>query len=224
MRRYDAVIFDLDGTLLDTLDDLTASTNAAVESFGIPPYTRDQVSSFVGNGIRNLMRRAVPGGEENPEFEQAFSRFKAHYGAHCMDRTRAYPGIPEMLRELKADGYRTGIVSNKADFAVKKLKDAYFDGLVDTAVGEREGVQRKPAPDTVFAAMQELGSRPEECIYVGDSEVDIETAANAGIPCISVTWGFKTTEFLKEHGAEHLVSTPEELEQCILDWEEQSEP
>ncbi len=211
MRRYDAVIFDLDGTLLDTLDDLTASTNAAVESFGIPPYTRDQVSSFVGNGIRNLMRRAVPGGEENPEFEQAFSRFKAHYGVHCMDRTRAYPGIPEMLRELKADGYRTGIVSNKADFAVKKLKDAYFDGLVDTAVGEREGVQRKPAPDTLFQVLKELGVPRERAVYVGDSDVDLHTAANAGMDCIAVTWGFRTEEFLKEQGADRLAKDAGEL-------------
>lgn len=210
-RKYDAAIFDLDGTLLDTLDDLTASTNAAVEPFGNPPYTREQVCGFVGNGIRNLMRRAVPGGEENPGFEGAFLRFKEHYGEHCMDQTRPYPGIMELLRELKRQGIAVGIVSNKVDFAVKKLRDAYFGELVDTAAGEKEGVRRKPAPDTVFQALRELGVRKEYAVYVGDSDVDIHTAQNAEMDCISVTWGFRDEKFLREQGAERLAADAGEL-------------
>lgn len=210
-RRYEAAIFDLDGTLLDTLDDLTASVNAAVEPFPIPPYTREQVCSFVGNGIRNLMRRAVPGGEENPGFEQAFRRFKEHYGEHCMDCTKPYPGILQMLRELKEMGCRIGIVSNKADFAVKKLQASYFQGLVDTAAGEKEGVRRKPAPDTVFQALKELGVEKERAVYIGDSDVDIHTARNAGMDCICVTWGFREESFLRGQGAGLLASSAGEL-------------
>lgn len=220
------IIFDLDGTLMDTLDDLTASVNYCMEKNGCPAYDRAAVRQMVGKGVYVLMERALAGGRENLCYDACIRDFSDYYEKHMLDHTRPFVGISEMLEDLKGRGYRLAIVSNKFDAAVKELNVRFFAGQIEVAIGEAQakGIRRKPAPDTVFAAMQELGSRPEECIYVGDSEVDIETAANAGIPCISVTWGFKTTEFLKEHGAEHLVSTPEELEQCILDWEEQSEP
>lgn len=201
-RKYDAVIFDLDGTLLDTLQDLTDSTNAATEKYGMPRYTRDEVRSFVGNGIRRLMQQVVPQGEENPDFEKVFSFFKEYYGLHCMDETEAYPGILGLLDWLKKEGYRTAIVSNKADFAVKKLRDVYFKELVEVAIGEREGCRRKPAPDSVWQSLEELGTECRRAVYVGDSDVDLETAANAGLDCILVSWGFRSRDFLLEHGAE----------------------
>lgn len=201
MRKYDAVIFDLDGTLLDTLEDLKNSANAAAAKYGMPQYTRQQISSFVGNGIRRLIQQVVPGGEENAEFEQVFQAFKEHYALHCMDETEPYPGIPALLGWLKKSGCRTAIVSNKADFAVKKLRDVYFGELVEVAIGEREGCRRKPAPDSVFQALSDLGVDRERAVYVGDSDVDLQTARNAGIDCISVCWGFRSREFLIGQGA-----------------------
>lgn len=201
MRKYNAVIFDLDGTLLDTLEDLKNSANAAAGKYGMPQYSREDISSFVGNGIRRLIQQVVPGGEENPRFEEVFQAFKEHYAVHCMDETEPYPGIPALLDWLKKSGCRTAIVSNKADFAVKKLRDVYFGDLVDVAIGEREGCRRKPAPDSVLQALSELGVERERAVYVGDSEVDLLTARNAGMDCISVSWGFRSRDCLLEHGA-----------------------
>ena len=203
---------------MDTLDDLTASVNYCMEKYGGPVYSREDVRRKVGKGIYVLMERALPGGRENPHYEDCIRDFPVHYEAHMMDHTRPFDGIPEMLNELKQRGYRLAIVSNKFDAAVKELNRQFFRDQIGVAIGEAEarGIRRKPAPDTVFEAMKALGARREECIYVGDSEVDLETAANAGIPCISVTWGFKTPEFLKEHGASHIVNSPEELKNEIL--------
>lgn len=200
-KKYDAVIFDLDGTLLDTLDDLTGSVNAVMEQYHMPQYSREQIRSFVGNGIRRLMQRAVPGGEDNPQFMEAYEAFRNYYNMHCMDETEPYPGIIALLEGLRKEGYRLAIVSNKADFAVKKLSNIYFKDLIDTAIGERDGVRKKPAPDTVYQALKELQTEPEQAVYVGDSEVDIQTAALAGMDEIIVTWGFREKQFLLRQGA-----------------------
>lgn len=215
MGKYNTVIFDLDGTLLDTLDDLTGSVNTALRKNGMPERTRDEVCSFVGNGILKLMERAVPQGQANPLFAAAFQDFREDYAVHCSDHTKPYPGIMPVLKQLRDEGYRLAIVSNKADFAVKELRDIYFDGLIDVAIGERESVRKKPAPDTVLTALYELGAGKEEAVYVGDSEVDIETAKNAGMDEIAVTWGFRSREFLKRHGAYAYAADADELKQLL---------
>ena len=209
--KKNTVIFDLDGTLLDTLQDLADATNYALRKQGMPERTIDEVRQFVGNGVRLLMIRAIPGGEENPLFEETFALFKSYYGEHCNDHTRPYEGIMELLATLREKGYAVAIVSNKIDFAVKELSKLYFQGIVPVAIGEKEGIRRKPAPDTVFEALKELGRTKEEAVYVGDSDVDIETAQNAGMPCISVLWGFRDKAFLKAHGASHYAEKAEEI-------------
>ena len=210
-----AIIFDLDGTLLDTLEDLKNAVNAALEHYKMPRRSLDEVRSFVGNGLRNLMIRAVPDGEENPKFEEALSFLKDYYAVHCKDNTGPYPGIMEMLDELKERGITMAIVSNKIDSAVKELDKEYFNGYMSDANGEMEGVARKPAPDTVLKALEECDLKPEDAIYVGDSDVDIATAKNTGIPCISVSWGFRDTAFLKEHGATQIIDNPAELLELV---------
>lgn len=211
MKKYDTVIFDLDGTLLNTLEDLADSVNYALKACDMPQKTIDEVRCFVGNGVRKLMIRAVPQGEENPRFEEAFTIFKEYYGEHCNDKTRPYEGIMELLTILKEKGYAIGIVSNKIDSAVKELNSRYFAGIIDVAIGEREGVLRKPAPDTVLTALQELGKEKESAIYIGDSDVDIATARNVGMPCVSVLWGFRDKEFLEKNGADTFVKIPQDI-------------
>lgn len=206
-----SVIFDLDGTLLYTLEDLKNAVNAALEEWHMPVCTLDQVRQYVGNGVRLLMERAVPQGAANPQFEQVFTSFKAYYGQHCLDHTCPYPDVMHLLAELKARGIKTAIVSNKLDSAVKELDARFFAGYIQTAIGEKEGVAKKPAPDMVGKALRELGAKKKQAVYVGDSEVDIQTAANSGLPCISVTWGFREEEFLRENGAKTLIKTPLEL-------------
>ena len=209
------VIFDLDGTLLDTLQDLSDAVNYALKKQGMPVRTVEEVRRFVGNGVRRLMIRAIPDGESNPLFEETFALFKTYYGEHCNDHTRPYDGVMELIGTLKEKGYAVAIVSNKIDSAVKELNELYFKGIIPVAIGDKEGIRRKPAPDTVFEALKELGKRKEEAVYVGDSDVDIETAKNAGIPCISVLWGFRDKEFLAEHGAQHYAATAEEILQYV---------
>lgn len=206
----DTVIFDLDGTLLDTLEDLTDSVNYAMEKFGFPRHTIDEVRTFVGNGAPKLLERSIPQGLENPDYEAALAAFKAHYAAHCEDKTKPYEGIPEMLAELKEQGYHLAVVSNKFDGAVKKLCKKYFGEFITVSIGESAEVKRKPAPDTVYRALHELSCDGSRAVYVGDSEVDIQTAKNASLPCISVTWGFRTEEQLKAAGAEEkfMLSSP----------------
>ncbi len=219
-----AVIFDLDGTLLDTLDDLAASVNYCMKKYNDPVHTREEVRGMVGNGIYVLMEKSLPGGRDDPHYEDCIRDFSAYYSEHMADRTAPYDGIDGLLAELGERGYGMAIVSNKFDAAVKELKRTYFGDAIPVAIGEAEaaGIRKKPAPDTAFAAMRELNVRPEDCVCVGDSEVDIRTAANAGIPCICVTWGFKTRKFLEEHGAERIVDTPEELLEEILAWAEEN--
>lgn len=206
-----AVIFDLDGTLLDTIDDLADSVNAALKICQYPARSVSQIRTYVGNGIRRLIECSLEDGAANQDFEKVFQSFREHYKDNCQNKTKPYDGVVELLHSLKTEGMKTAIVSNKADFAVKKLNRAYFEEFAMTAIGEQEGVRRKPAPDMLFQALKELGVSKEEAVYVGDSEVDVETASNAGIPCISVLWGFRSKELLEEHGAEYFVKTPKDV-------------
>ena len=198
MNKKDTVVFDLDGTLLDTLEDLKNSVNYAMRHFDYPERTLDEVRRFVGNGIVLLIQRAIPGGKDDPNFEEAFALFKEHYGKHCNDTTKPYEGIMELLHILKEHNIKIAIVSNKADFAVKELNEIYFKGMISVAIGEKEseGIRKKPAPDTVREALKELGSTAESSVYVGDSDVDIETARNSGMDEILCDWGFRGEEFL----------------------------
>jgi phosphoglycolate phosphatase len=206
-RKIDTVIFDLDGTLLDTLGDLADAVNFALNKYDMPLKSEAQVKSYVGNGIRKLMIRAVPEGENNPLFEEVFRTFKEYYNEHCNDKTKAYDGIIELIRELKDRGYFLAIVSNKVDFAVQSLRRRYFEDI-DVAIGDREGMRIKPAPDSVNLALNELGKTKENAVYVGDSDVDLETAKNSGMECISVLWGFRDKDFLINHGAKILAEKP----------------
>lgn len=206
-----AVVFDLDGTLLNTLDDLAASTNWALRNNSLPERTTEEVRAFVGNGVRKLIERAVPEDTSEDVLELTFDDFKRHYMRHCQDKTRLYDGIPEMLQALKAAGLRLAIVSNKLQAGVDELYHRYFSDTVDVAVGERPEMHRKPDPDMVVAALRQLGVDTSEAIYVGDSDVDLLTARNSGLLCISVLWGFRDREFLLEHGATCLAETPEDV-------------
>lgn len=210
---YQTWIFDLDGTLLDTLGDLAASVNYALRAHGMAEHSIDSVRGFVGNGVRLLMERAVPGGADNPHFDSAFATFRHHYMEHSLDTTRPYAGIPEMLGELKRRGLQTAVVSNKFDAATKELCRHFFPDTIDVAIGEHEaeGIRKKPAPDTVVEALRMLGAERTRAVYVGDSDVDIMTARNSGLPCISVLWGFRDRQFLQENGATTLVAAPQDL-------------
>jgi phosphoglycolate phosphatase len=206
-----AIVFDLDGTLLDTLADLAASTNYALRSCGMPEHSIDDVRRFVGNGVRMLMTRALPDGESNPRFDEAFSVFRQHYMQHCLDTTCPYPGIMDALAKLKEKGMMLAIVSNKMQAATEELRQHFFSQYIDVAIGESAAIRKKPAPDTVNEALRLLGISHEEAIYVGDSDVDIDTARAAMMPCASVLWGFRDRQFLLNHGATRLLSSPEEL-------------
>lgn len=211
--RFQAYIFDLDGTLLDTLGDLAASVNFALRTHGMPEHSLDDVRRFVGNGVRKLMERAVPDGADNPLFDEAFATFRQHYMAHSLDTTRPYEGIPETLEALKASGCHLAVVSNKMMAATQALCSHFFPDTIEVAIGEHEaeGIRKKPAPDTVVAALKALGVGKEGAVYVGDSEVDIQTARNSGLPCISVLWGFRHRDFLQQNGAETFISAPSDL-------------
>jgi len=209
--KYTTVIFDLDGTLLNTLEDLMDAVNYALEQFGYPQRTLEEIRTFVGNGVRKLMERSLPDGAQNVYFEEALAAFRAYYTEHCEDKTQAYDGVIELMERLKAEGCRLAIVSNKLDRAVKALNQSYFKGMVQAALGDQEGIRRKPAPDMVENALAELNSSKSEAVYVGDSDVDIQTAANSGLPCISVSWGFRDAQFLRECGAAVIADTPQQV-------------
>ena len=210
---YKTYIFDLDGTLLDTLGDLASSVNYALRTHNMPEHSIDDVRRFVGNGVRLLMERAVPDGAANPHFDETFATFRQHYMEHSLDTTRPYDGIPETLAELKSRGCRLAVVSNKFMSATQELIRHFFPDTIEVAIGEHEaeGIRKKPAPDTVFAALAQLGVGKENAVYVGDSDVDIQTAINSGLPCISVLWGFRDRDFLLQHGAKTLISAPRDL-------------
>lgn len=209
--KYESYIFDLDGTLLNTLGDLAASCNYALRSFGMPEHSIDDVRRFVGNGVRLLMVRAIPGGEGNPHFEACLETFRQHYLHHNLDTTAPYPGIREMIDTLNASGKHIAVVSNKFYEATQELIRHFFGDEIKVAIGERPDIRKKPAPDTVNEALRQLGVRRDTAVYIGDSDVDIDTAHNCGMPCISVLWGFRDRDFLLEHGAETLVSKPEDI-------------
>lgn len=208
---YNTYIFDLDGTLLSTLGDLAASCNYALRTNSMPERTVDEVKRFVGNGVKKLMERAIPGGLDNDKFDKTYADFRQHYMQHNLDTTKPYDGVMEMLEELRKRGKKVAVVSNKFYAATQELCRHFFGDLVPVAIGEREDIRKKPAPDTVLEAMRQLGATAEGAVYIGDSDVDIDTARNSGMPCISVLWGFRDKEFLLEHGATTLVSTPEEI-------------
>lgn len=211
---YKTYIFDLDGTLLNTLGDLAASTNYALRQYGMPEHTIDDVRRFVGNGVGKLIERAIPEGLANPQYEDVLAIFRKHYMLHSLDTTAPYPGIESLLHSLRSHGCNVAVVSNKFYNATVELCRHFFADTVEVAIGERENIRRKPAPDTVFEAMRQLGVSAEDTVYVGDSDVDVATARNSGIPCISVLWGFRDRDFLIEHGATTFVNTPEDILKC----------
>lgn len=206
------ILFDLDGTLLDTLDDLTDGVNYALHRFGCPSRTREEVRCFVGNGAERLIRLALPGKPEDPAANDVLEVFRAYYNAHCLDKTRPYPGILDALHQLP---YPAAIVSNKPDSAVKPLCARFFPGI--PAVGETAGCPRKPAPDMLFRAMKELCV--QRCIYVGDSEVDIATAKNADVQCLSVLWGFRDRDSLILAGGSKFCDNPKALPAVLSEME-----
>ena len=213
--KYRLIIFDLDGTLLDTLDDLTDGVNFALRSLSMKERSRSEVLSFVGNGNRVLMERSVPEGTDPETSAVALQKFHEYYSCHYADRTRPYDGIDQLLAELKAMGYLLAVISNKVDYAVQDICRIYFDGIFDFAIGDREGIRRKPASDPVDLCLKELNVRAEQALYIGDSEVDLATAANAGVECLSVDWGFRQHEVLVEAGARTIVSSPDEIKEYI---------
>lgn len=215
--RYKLAIFDMDGTILNTLEDLADSTNYALKTNGLPERTVDEVRRFVGNGIRLLIERAVPEGSDTELIDEVFGTFKRYYKTHCAIKTKPYDGIKEVLLSLRKAGCLTAVVSNKADFAVQDLCRDYFDGLFDLAVGEREGIKKKPAPDSVFEVLSKLNIDKADAVYIGDSDVDYATSVNAGMDVIMVGWGFRDEEFLREKGAKRIIKQPSEILDIILE-------
>ena len=215
MKKKDTVIFDLDGTLLNTLDDLRDSVNAVMKKYGYPQHSLEQIRTFVGNGIGKLMERSVPGGRENEQFEQAFADFKSYYTDHCQIKTKPYDGVVDLMKCLSEQGFKLAIVSNKNDAAVKELNEIYFSRYTNAAIGERKGVRRKPAPDSVYAALDQLGSDIEKAVYIGDSDVDYETAVHCGLDCILVSWGFRDRELLESFDGAVVVDRCAEIRELL---------
>ncbi len=214
--RYKAVLFDLDGTLLNTIGDLAASANAALVMNGFPERSREEIQSFVGNGVARLIALCLPGGFDNEKHEKVLADFRDHYSKHYMDNTVPYEGIQELVKRIHNAGVKTGVVSNKFDSASRELMAEFFAGDMDVVIGERDGVPRKPAPDNVFAALAVLDCDPADAVYVGDSEVDVLTARNSGLRCLSVTWGFRTEEEIFKGGDTVIIRSVGELEKAIL--------
>ena len=217
MKTCKLLLFDLDGTLLNTIDDLADVVNYVQEKYHIEKHSVDLVRKNVGNGIRKLMIRSVPMGESNPEFEEMYRCFLEYYQKHCQVKTAAYPGIMKLLVSLQQKGIKMAIVSNKAHPAVEELNDIYFKDFISVAIGENEagGIKKKPAPDSVNHALELLGSKREEAIYVGDSEVDYATAENSGLPCVLCSWGFRERELLESLKPMAIIDKPEDLTKII---------
>ena len=209
--KYKSYIFDLDGTLLDSLTDLAASCNYALRINNMPERTIDEVRMFVGNGVRKLMERAIPDGNRNELFQKTYTDFRDHYLIHNLDHTSPYSGIINMLKSLKDDGCNIAVVSNKFYAATQELVNHFFCDYVSVAIGERDNIRKKPSPDTVFEALRQLNVEKDGAVYIGDSDVDVMTAKNCGMPCISVLWGFRDKKFLIEHGANVFVEKPSEI-------------
>lgn len=208
---YKTALFDMDGTLLDTLEDLRDSTNHVLREMGYPERSLEETRRFVGNGAEKLIRRAVPEGTAEETIQEALCRFRTYYEAHCKVKTKVYDGMLAVLDALRAHGVKIAVVSNKPDEAVRPLVAQHFGSLADTAMGETAQRRRKPAPDMVNDALKALGAEKSRAVYVGDSEVDIETAKNAGIACISVCWGFRDREQLIAAGASEIAADAQEL-------------
>ncbi len=214
--RYDAILLDMDGTVLYTLEDLADSMNAALRHFGMPEIRLDQARAYVGNGSARYVELALPAGTPEALRLEVLDWYKPYYDAHCSIKTRPYPGVPELMRDLRAAGLRLVIISNKPDASVRKLAEQHFAGLLDLAVGETAQVRRKPWPDMIEVSAERLGLDKARCLYVGDSEVDVLTARNAGIDCASVSWGFRSVGELEAAGAERIFDSPEALRDWIL--------
>jgi len=220
MRKYDTIIFDMDGTLLNTIDDIADSVNYVLKKYGYPIRTYDEIISFVGNGAAKLIELALPNGLYNPFYKNCLDEYRYYYSKNMDYKTSPYEGIKELLKELSGKNYKMAIVSNKNDEDIKNLSKKYFSDYINIAIGESKSTMKKPAPDMVYNALKELKSSSETAIFVGDSDVDIQTANNANIPCISVSWGFRSTLFLKEHGASCIVSEPNELLEILKEQHE----
>ena len=216
MKRYKIVLFDMDGTILDTLQDLADSVNWALRECGLPERSFAEIRRFLGNGIFNLIRRAVPDGTPQEMEDKVRTVYKHHYEEHCSDTTKPFEGIPEAMRVLRDRGYKLACVSNKPDDDVARLAEQHFMGLLDAWSGPLPGMPIKPAPDLCDRILAMEGLTREEAVYVGDTEVDIETAKNAGMDCIVCAWGFRDEDFLKEFGAEVIIHKPEELLEHLL--------
>lgn len=216
-KKYQAIVFDLDGTLLNTLEDLRDSVNYGLKSMGMPERSLEEIRRFVGNGVQRLVSLAVPQGTGAEDQEKVFAAFKEHYRVHCNDKTNLYPGIRDLLKELKKREFPMAIVSNKLQEGVDALAEQYFNTYVKVAIGAREGIRKKPAPDSVLEALRLLGVPREQAVFVGDSEVDIATARNAGMDCITVGWGFRTREEQEKAGADCFVSEPGEVLELVYE-------
>ena len=212
---YSLVIFDLDGTILDTLDDLMISLNFSLRRASLPERSRDEVRHFVGNGILKLIERSVQADTSPEQINSIYEDFTSHYKLHCADHTRPYKGIPEVLAALNAMEKKTAVISNKADYAVQDLCRHYFKEQFDWVTGEKPGVRKKPMPDAVHTTLEQLNISPRDAIYIGDSEVDIQTAKNADIDCILVSWGFRDTDYLYRCGAKRVIDHPQQILQIV---------
>lgn len=212
---YQAVLFDMDGTVLDTLSDLASAVNAALRHFGLPEVSREKAAASLGNGASHLIHCCVPAGTEERFTQEVLAWYLPWYDAHCRIETRPYPGILDLMARLRARGIKQAIISNKGDTAVRALAEEFFPGLLETAVGESATVRRKPDPDAVLAAASQMEVPVQSCVYVGDTEVDLATARNAGMACLIVSWGFRSEAQLRAAGAEKIAHTAEELEAFI---------
>ena len=214
--KYKAVLFDMDGTVLNTLGDLAAAVNHTLREFSMPERSIAEVAAALGNGAAYLIAHTVPDGTSKELTDKVLAAYAPYYDAHCDILTGPYDGIVPLMQKLRERGVKLAVISNKQDTAVKPLAEKYFPGLLEIAVGESAEVRRKPNPDAVLAALRHIGVEREEAIYVGDTEVDLQTARNAGMECASVDWGFRTRKQLIEIGAEHIFDTVQELEEYLL--------
>lgn len=211
MKKYNTIIFDLDGTLLYTLEDLKDAVNYSLRFYGYQERKIEEIRSFVGNGVEKLIERAVPQNASLSDVDNVFEQFKIYYGKHATDKTVIYKGMEDVLNTLKIRGFNLGIVSNKLQSAVDILHERFFKDTIDISIGDKAGQRRKPAPDSVIEVMDYFDEVKEKTLYIGDSDVDIKTAQNAGIDCISVSWGFRDVSELIKAGATTIVNTPKEL-------------
>lgn len=213
--KFDAIVFDLDGTLIDTLEDLKDSVNFALNKFGFPERNLDEIRSFVGNGVKRLVYLSVPDGTDEETSAKCLEIFKEHYKGNSRNKTAPYEGIPEMLEKVQAAGFKTAVVTNKIQDAAIEIIRCFFGDKIDVIIGQVDGVAQKPEPDGVWLALEKLGVDRSKAVYIGDSEVDCMTAHNAGLPCIGVTWGFRSREVLEENKAEFIVDSPEKILDCV---------